>query len=167
MKKGIGIAVVFLGCVISAVDISRMFNGLAYDWGSILVGLLIALAGWRFLLESDHSLLLNAAKAVGCIAVITVILQLTGGNSTAPASQYGSTNVPHNSSANYAYYDDMDFGDNVYEKRVCFYCYGSGLCDTCGGSGRYEYTASSFRGDVCPTCGGSGRCHGCYGSGVR
>lgn len=46
MKKGIGIAVVFLGCVISAVDVSRMFNGLAYGWSSILVGLLIALAGW-------------------------------------------------------------------------------------------------------------------------
>lgn len=48
----------------------------------------------------------------------------------------------------------------------CWICHGDGLCNNCGGTGRYEFNPE-WAGDYCRTCKGDGRCTGCNGRGYN
>lgn len=52
-----------------------------------------------------------------------------------------------------------------HHSSECWYCHGNGLCDNCGGTGRYAYNPE-YAGDYCRTCDGTGRCPGCNGKGI-
>lgn len=58
-----------------------------------------------------------------------------------------------------------DVNTYSHHSSECWFCHGDGLCDNCGGSGRYTYNPD-FAGDSCRTCDGTGRCPGCNGKGI-
>lgn len=58
--------------------------------------------------------------------------------------------------------------DTSFERSYseCWTCHGNGICDNCGGTGRYEYY-SEWAGNYCRMCDGNGRCPGCDGRGYN
>lgn len=51
--------------------------------------------------------------------------------------------------------------------RACPVCDGSGKCQMCQGSGRFEMKLDEGGETVCPKCGGSGECTSCEGTGRK
>ncbi len=161
MKKWIGIAVVFAGCVMSATDLGRMFHGMAYGWDCILGGFILSVLAWIFLLDSSHGLLWDAAKSAVCIAVIVALLPLDGNETPAANNRKNMQGSGSQSWEMPAY----PYVPKEKESMTCWSCYGDGVCDWCDGSGRYDHYPD-WAGTICRTCDGTGDCPGCDGRGT-
>ena len=72
-----------------------------------------------------------------------------------------STNAPSAQQNPNDYLPDSSYGQS---DSKCWSCKGEGVCQNCGGSGRYGFNPE-WAGDGCKTCGGTGRCPACDGRG--
>ena len=158
VKKIIGAMVMFMGCVMAAIDLERMIIGLEYGWGGILGGFVISVLSWLFLLDSNQGLLLNAAKSAVCIvALVCGFLFVDAGNRTEPITVTDNVrSIPDTSQSTEK---DKTYADD----NICDYCGGSGMCDYCI-LGQCDHCFGE--GEIwCESCLGSGSCQSCYGMG--
>ena len=158
VKKIIGAMVMFMGCVMAAIDLERMIIGLEYGWGGILGGFVISVLSWLFLLDSNQGLLLNAAKSAVCIvALVCGLLFVDAGNRTEPITVTDNVrSIPDTSQSTEK---DKTYADD----NICDYCGGSGMCDYCI-LGQCDHCFGE--GEIwCESCLGSGSCQSCYGMG--